>query len=252
MARSAARAGTVRTLAVVVSAAALATVAGCSGSSGGSGGSAGTGVAAGAAPTTAPPGKYRTLPEPCGSVSTTTLHALLPASGDYAGTALPTYDTDRRVGCHWTGTAQGADRELSVDFERVVSYDPAVSDEQKAQQDFAERAAAAHIPDNSPLPNDSAAVPSPGQSVSAEQDSGGDTSPRRVGGVGDEAYLDDVVVPAGNGTRRNVTMVFREANVLVTVEFDQWSDISATPPSSVELQLGAHGLAQELAKVIAR
>ncbi len=246
------RAAGVGAVAALLTATALATLAGCDGSGGTPNGSGGP-VSTDAATGTAPPGKYQTLPEPCAGVSQATLHDLLPASHDYAGTETPTYDTDRRAGCRWTGATRDADdRTLSIDFERVVSYDPSVSDEQQAEQDYQHRADAAHIPHNVPDPADSATVPEPGASASAAQDDDGDTSPRRVGGVGDEAYLDDSLAPDGHGSRRDVTMVFRASNVLVTIEFDQWSTSSARPPSSVALQLGAHGLAQELAKVIAQ
>ncbi len=239
-------------VAALLSAAALTTLAGCAGSGAGSDGADAPGTGSTQPATTAPPGKYQTLPEPCGTVDQATLHDLLPSSSDYAGTAMITYDTDRRVGCKWTGMAQNANRSLSIDFERVVSYDPTVSDEERAKQDYARKAAAAHIPDKAPAPDDSASVPTPGQSVPPSQDSGGDTSPRRVGGVGDEAYLDDSQAPDGNGSRRDVTMVFRTANVLVTIEFDQWSGAASQSASDVDLQLGAHGLAQELAKAIAQ
>jgi hypothetical protein len=239
-------------IAALLSAAALTTLAGCGGSGTGSGDPDESGTGNTQAAGTPPPGKYQTLPEPCGSVSSPTLHDLLPTSSDYAGTAMITFDTDRRVGCKWTGMAQDANRSLSIDFERVVSYDPSVSDEDKAKQDYEQKAAAAHIPDNAPAPDDSASVPQPGQSVSPSEDSGGDTSPRRVGGVGDEAYLDDSLAPDGDGSREDVTMVFRTSNVLVTIEFDQWSTATSQSPSSVDLQLGAHGLAQQLAKAIAQ
>ncbi len=246
----AARAGTSRSLAALLCAASLVTLAGCSGSGDGNGGSGEPGVTASSGTASAPPpGKYQTLPEACGSVSRATLRALLAASPNYAGDATLTYDTDRRVGCKWSGTAQGANRELVIDFERVVSYDPEVSDETRAQQVFAGKAAAAHIPDHAPDPNDTAFAVT-GPSGAPATGSAGDTSPRRVGGIGDEAYLDDSVVTEGDGAQRQVTILFRTANVLVTVDFSQVSADKTTPPGSFELQLGAHGLAQELAKKI--
>lgn len=236
-------------LAAVLSLVALALTA-CGGSGGGGSDQAGPGSGTGTTGTPAP-GKYQTLPEPCGSVSPNTLRALLPASGDYAGSPMLTYDTDRRVGCRWTGTSQGANRDLSIDFERVVSYAPTVSDDDDAAQDFARLASAAHIPDNSPDPSDTASIPSPGESASPPPAGTADTSPRRVGGIGDEAYLDDALLTTDGNVHRDVTVVFRTANVLVTIDFSEWADSRAEPPSSFELQLGAHGLAQELAERIA-
>lgn len=93
----------------------------------------------------APPGKYRVLPEPCGAVSASTLKSLVPDASDYAGEAELTYDTDRRVGCGWTGKTDEGNRYLHVDFLRVVSYDTAVSDETQATTDYDEKMTAAGI-----------------------------------------------------------------------------------------------------------
>lgn len=93
------------------------------------------------ASSTAPPGKYRTLPEACRSVSPATLKDLLPGSAElpeaqqekvFDGSPAVTYDTDRRVGCRWKAEAPDGARSLFVDFERVVSYDPSVSDDDRA------------------------------------------------------------------------------------------------------------------------
>lgn len=95
----------------------------------------------------APPGKYKTLPQPCATVDQDTLKALVPGGVDYSGTESLTYDTERRVGCSWRATdPDGRSRTLAIDLERVVSYDPAVSDEVEARSDFDDLAAAASIP----------------------------------------------------------------------------------------------------------
>ncbi|MCQ4045205.1 hypothetical protein ACFOSC_05670 [Streptantibioticus rubrisoli] len=256
-------------IAGVLSLTALAALTACSGPGGHGGSSDNSGISSRSdSASAAPPGKYRTLPEPCGAVSSTTLHQLLPNSQDYDGEAAATFDTDRRVGCKWSGSVAGGNRYLHIDFERVVSYDPAVSDEDKAAQEYERMAAAAHIPAASPAPSATAArspapsqpptasasAPSPAQPSSAASASASaaasDTAPRRVGGIGDEAYLNDAVMTQDSGVHRDVTVVFRTANVLVTIEFSQWSTNASVIPPSVDLQLGAHGLAQELARKI--
>ncbi|PWI45559.1 hypothetical protein CK485_05495 [Streptomyces sp. ICBB 8177] len=261
---------------------AIAALSACSsstadGSDGGSGTAARTGSVS-----AAPPGKYQTLPEPCGSVSQDTLHDLLPGASDYSGQSALTYDTDRVVGCKWSGVLSGQERRLHVTLERVVSYDPAVSDEDKAEQDYEQRASAAHIPDAipststsastststsappsasgpSPAPSDSPSTrpsSSPSGAAGPSASSGGpgaddaDTAPRRVGGIGDEAYLNDVLTAEDSGVRREVTIVFRESNVLVTVVLSQSSTDKTQVPSSGPLQLGADDVAHELAKKI--
>ena len=45
----------------------------------------------------------------------------------------------------------------------------------------------------------------------------------------------------------DVTVVFRTANVLVTIVFSQWSTGTPAAPPSADLQLGADRVAQELA-----
>jgi hypothetical protein len=252
----------------------LAVLAGCSGSGSAQGGADNAGPSDTTAQVSpAPPGKYSTLPEPCGAVSGSTLHSLLPSSQNYAGDASLTFDTDRRVGCKWSGTVPGGERFLQIDLERVVSYDPTVSDDDQAAQEYRQLAAAAHVPTGTPAPGASGSASgsptpspsgtpsaSPTASASAETSatpsgspsagSDADPSPREVGGIGDEAFLTDVLTTQDSSVHRDVTIVFRDANVLVTVVFSQWSNAMTVIPGSADLQLGAHGLAQELARTI--
>ncbi|WP_019061320.1 hypothetical protein [Streptomyces prunicolor] len=112
---------------------------------------------AGTATAVAQPGKYRTLPEPCGVVGHGTLDSLLPGIKQitdaeqretaYAGEATLTYDTDRKVGCRWKVESTDATDHLLVDFERVVSYENAVSDDNQAQTIFATKQTAADLPE---------------------------------------------------------------------------------------------------------
>lgn len=110
----------------------------------------------GSATPVARPGKYRTLPDPCGAVDHGTLDKLLPGIKEitddrqredaYAGEANLTYDTDRRVGCRWSVASVLGSDQLSIDLERVVSYDSTVSDDGKAQELFTTKQEAAHLP----------------------------------------------------------------------------------------------------------
>ncbi|MBK3607126.1 DUF3558 domain-containing protein, partial [Streptomyces sp. MBT54] len=63
----------------------------------------------------------------------------------FRGSAAVTYDTDRKVGCSWKSDAPSATRSLSIDFERVVSYDPAVSDDDRADTVYAKKEKAAGL-----------------------------------------------------------------------------------------------------------
>ncbi|MEY9993347.1 hypothetical protein ABIE67_005379 [Streptomyces sp. V4I8] len=134
-----------------------ALLAGCTGSSDDGGttddsnpGDSGTATAA------AEPGRYATLPEPCGAVGQETLDLLLPGIKQvtdedqrekaYEGTPTIAYDTDRKAGCRWKAESTEATDRLFVDFARVVSYDTSVSDDSEAEQLFATRLEAADLP----------------------------------------------------------------------------------------------------------
>ncbi|MFQ6850200.1 DUF3558 domain-containing protein [Streptomyces sp. 35M1] len=109
--------------------------------------------------TPAPPGKYLTLPAPCRAVPRSTLKDLLPGAAElpgdqqdkvFRGSAAVTYDTDRKVGCSWKADGPNATRSLSVDLERVVSYDPAVSDDDRADTVYAKKEKAAGLSASAP------------------------------------------------------------------------------------------------------
>ncbi|HEY5832832.1 hypothetical protein [Streptomyces sp.] len=219
---------------------------------------------AGSAVSPAPPGKYRTLPQPCAAVDPESLKRLVPGSADYAGTESLTYDTDRRVGCGWRGLASdGTARALRIDFVRVVSYDPAVSDEVQAETDFDQQAAAASIsltpvtgtaPASPTTPVAPTATHSGAGGLSASKGPSGttDLAPRRLTDVGNAAFINDVLRPLPAGPRRDVTVVFRTANVLVTVLYSQSAPRGGTQPLSAGLQQGARDVAAQLERTIER
>ncbi|MFE3592996.1 DUF3558 domain-containing protein [Streptomyces niveus] len=241
-------------------------VAGCTSGSGGDGSDidAKAGVPT---TTTAPPGKYRTLSEPCGSVDRPTLRDLLPGVTQLPGeqqekalkgTAAVTYDTDRRVGCSWSADAPSASHHLVIDVERVVSYDPAVSDADKAQEVYAKKEDGAALPPpvegagGSTSPSGS---PSDGKTPNSGSTTGPSATmtpsglqPRLLDDLGDAAFVDDVFASSGSAAkRRTVSVVFRTSNVVVTVRYAEQPAHPTTVPDSKELQEKARGLARQLA-----
>ncbi|MFB9352311.1 DUF3558 domain-containing protein [Streptomyces heliomycini] len=247
-----------------------AVLAGCTGSpdDGGQADNSNPG-SAGTATQAAQPGKYATLPEPCGVVEDATLDQLLPGIGEmtdeaqrekaYAGEATLTYDTDRKVGCRWKVESAAATDHLLVDFERVVSYDNAVSDDAQAGELFATKQEAARLPeptvtttetgtpstDPSTEPSSSPSSGSPAASPSAAPS---DLRPRLLEDLGDEAFLDDELSDSGStAEQRTVTVAFRTSNVIVTVEYAEQPMTVGTVPDSKELQDRARKLASELA-----
>lgn len=213
------------------------------------------------------PGRYRTLPEPCSAVPQKVLDRVLPggrsgspslddfqkgedggngeASGTSGGKALLTYDTDRRVGCEWSGENGTRNRRIRVDFERVVSYDPAVSDEEQAQEEYLAAAGNADVPTGG-----RSSVPSTGggRSPVSGAPPSGTASPRQVPGIGDEAFLEDRLRADAAEPHREITMVFRKENVIVQVTLREWPLESGRMPSGSAMQTDTHLLARELAK----
>lgn len=234
----------------------------------------------GNAGTLAQPGKYRSLPMPCKAADPKKVKAMLPAAEGlapealaalYAGVADASYDADRRVGCRWSAQTPAETRLLSVDFERVVSYDRATtSDDDKAHQVYGRQLTAANLPtpgpSASPTPSGSGA-PTPGApgatssasaSTTASPGASTSTSPspsappelgsRVLDGLGDEAFLDDELAAAGAtaAQARTVRIVFRTSNVIVTVEYSVQPTRPGTVPPSGETQDRARQLAQAL------
>jgi hypothetical protein len=154
---------------------------------------------------------------------------------------------------------------LSVDFERVVSYDNAVSDDSRAQDIYATEETAADLPEASasatPSGSGSAtATPSatPSSSASSTASASASTSagpsetpadlqPRKLSGLGDEAFLNDKL-NSGSSTaqQRTVTVVFRTSNVIVRIEYAEQPTASTGTPDSKEMQDKARNLAHKL------
>ncbi|MFJ1972914.1 DUF3558 domain-containing protein [Streptomyces sp. NPDC087903] len=261
-----------------------ALLAGCTGSSGSGDttddanpGQAGTASAA------AQPGKYRTLPEPCGALSHDTLDSLLPGITEltdeqqqetaYAGEATLTYDTDRKVGCRWKVESAEATDHLLVDFERVVSYDNSVSDDSQAETLFATKLTAADLPEPvasvssdvssaetgsvaspgaSSSPTSGGSPSAPATAPSSTPSSSAELQPRVLTDLGDEAFLDDVLSGSGStAQQRTVTVAFRTSNVIVTIEYEEQPASVGVVPDSAEMQDRARKLAARLANSLA-
>ncbi|MER8087883.1 DUF3558 domain-containing protein [Streptomyces sp. NPDC058316] len=274
-------------MAYVLGTALLAALAvGCS-SSTGTGGSAADSKPGEATVAAAAPGKYRTLPDPCRAITSSTLKDVLPGAAElpedqqkkvYEGSATVTYDTDRRVGCRWKSEAPDSSHTLFVDFERVVSYDPAVSDDDRAREVYTKKETAAGLVSPSAPPGStekaeptssgsasgsaSHALSGPasedkgtGKSDSGNIDGSSGTTdgadesvlPRTLDDLGDSAFLDDLLTRAGSTAQhRTVSVVFRTSNVIVTVAYTEQPTTSTVVPDSKELQDTARALAQKL------
>ncbi|MBO8194850.1 hypothetical protein ITI46_24795 [Streptomyces oryzae] len=279
-------------LALALTGALTGALTACTGSAGADKDQDGKPDGSSASPSAPAPGKYDSLPEPCGTVSTGQLRDMLPgaaaaedddsaapsaSAGPFEGESSVTYDTDRRVGCRWKDATTLSTRHLSVDFERVVSYDPAVSDDEQAERLYDKKARKAGIavspggsasgqsagetPDGHASPtekkgdsDDRDSSGDPGDGTDDTGDAGDSTSPtpdedlapRALDDIGDAAYIDDELHTADSGLHRDITLVFRTANVIATVEYDQWVTDKHRIPDSHELQEKARELAEQL------
>ncbi|MFJ4440131.1 hypothetical protein [Streptomyces sp. NPDC088923] len=241
------------------------------------------------------PGRFDTLPQPCKAVDRAMLDSLLPGlralpaderEDGYAGTLAPTFDNERKVGCAWKAESAEADDGagrtdlLTLDLERVVSYDASKSDDDRAREMYGKLRTAAHIPDpspsgspttstsGSPSPEGSASPsgsPSPrsgetgkgGQSASTSPSASvsGDTGttpaellPRTLSGLGNDAFLNDSPGSASAGApSRTVTVVFRTSNVVVSVVYKQQPGDPRQPADGKEMQDKARKLAGRIA-----
>jgi hypothetical protein len=284
-------------------------LAGCTGSDETSGAVDSQSGGAGASSVPAPSGKYSTLPEPCTALSTGALEELLPGTEEQseeeaeetlAGEPDLTYDADRLVGCSWERETTEGGHQLELRFERIVSYDDEVSDDEQAAQIYTERAqehdvdvtsAPPDLPDKGDAPatgegsapadgddaeaggetddgtnddstddgtdtgtdigTDAGADDSADSSESPDDDPAATIAPRLLDDIGDESFLDDRTAGAGAGVQREVTVVFRTSNVVVTVTYDQWHTAGSEPPDSAELQQRAQQVADQLADQLA-
>ncbi|WP_405686918.1 DUF3558 domain-containing protein [Streptomyces sp. NBC_00057] len=183
-----------------------ALVVGCSASTG-TGGSAPDSKPGEATVAAAAPGKYRTLPDPCRAVAPSALKDLLPGAAElpedqqkkvYEGTATVTYDTDRRVGCRWKSDAPDSSHTLFIDFERVVSYDPSVSDDDRAREVYAKKETAAGLSSPSATPSSTKDAE---KQTSPSSESGADSASHALSGPASEDGNADE--PAGESADEN-------------------------------------------------
>ncbi|MDT0321087.1 DUF3558 domain-containing protein [Streptomyces millisiae] len=232
------RAATIRTakirraVAATLAAVAVLGIAGACEAGLGTDDASGPGDAAGTVGARQPqPGRFSVLPEPCGSVPVETLRELLPEADDevYAGQPQPTFDTGRRVGCVWHHATANDSQRLDVDFRRIVSYTPDISDDDQAEIDFEAHAADA------------------GVSVTSPQSPADPLAARLLDGIGHVAFIDSTLTSDNAQDRRDVEVAFRTANVIVTVNYTVSTTGAGGAPDNALLQQQAQGVAQRLA-----
>ncbi|RKN09793.1 hypothetical protein D7319_12175 [Streptomyces radicis] len=73
-------------------------------------------------------------------------------------------------------------------------------------------------------------------------------APRPLDGIGDVAFIDDRLTSTNPGERRAVTLAFRNANVLVTVQYTVSTTLVDEDLDSGSLQQRAQTVARQLAE----
>ncbi|GAB2574005.1 hypothetical protein GCM10027168_03790 [Streptomyces capparidis] len=215
-------------------------VVGCSGSSD-SGGSGSSGDADNAASaSTAPPSpsasspspepaRFTKLPDPCEALSADTVEDLVPEVKDASGDAAKTSDRNARGGCSWNGLDGFQYRWLDVAYQRSDTSPGAGSAEDRAEKAYQKLKAASAAPDGLAKGEDPAI---------------------RQANLGDESQLVSAEVTKDGEGYRDVTVVVRTSNVVLTVSYDGAGFEGEEEPSAKKMEDGALRAAKEaLAKV---
>ncbi|WP_051951274.1 hypothetical protein [Actinacidiphila yeochonensis] len=86
--------------------------------------------------------------------------------------------------------------------------------------------------------------------ANGDEEAADSLSPRRLSGVGNAAFINDVASTRSSASTRTVTVVFRAANVLATIGYTESTSGHTAPPSSADLQKDAQKVATELQRKV--
>ena len=204
-------------------------VAGCSsaepdeqekGNGAGSGGSA----SASAKPSLAP-ARFTELPAPCKVLAEKTVKDLVPKTKDVSGSPGRSSDTNARASCHWNGLNGFQYRWLEVSFERTDTVEGIGSAEDQAKAAYARLKAEAAVPEG--------------------LKKGETPAIRVVPDLGDESQLVSATVRQDGDDYREVTVVARTSNVVVTVGYEGTGFEGSKLPKAKEIEDGAVKAAKE-------
>ncbi|MCF3177917.1 DUF3558 domain-containing protein [Streptomyces sioyaensis] len=206
-------------------------VAGCSGSD-----SAGSGDASASAPSSssgkssAPsvaPAKYKSLPNPCQAFSKDTIKKMLPKVKDASGDRGTSSDNAAHGTCSWTSSDEnGVDgtqfRWLDIGYQRYDS-DPGVGSGEQRATDFYTK------------------------QVSEAKDTKGakKLSAVKTSGTGDEATAISYDVKKEGNDFKNTTVVARDSNIVVTINYNGAGLAGADAPKGADLLKQVQAAAKE-------
>jgi hypothetical protein len=190
-------------------------VAGCSSESSSSD-SSGSAPAGKSPKPSAAPVKYKTLPDACKTLSKNTVKDLTPKSDNAGGKRIGTGEANDSGSCLWSGLNKFDYRQLTVSLKRFDS-------------------------DTSRGPGDKLAGSYLAQQVADIKSDKDNKSPREspVGGVGDQATSIDYEVKKNKKKSedfREVRLVIRDANAVVTVDYAGAGFEDGKTPSAADLK----------------
>lgn len=214
-------------------------VSGCSSGGGSGSGDSGKGGTPSASGTTAgataggtaspalAPVTYGTLPDACGSVTEATVNALVPKAKSAKGTPAHSSDPGSRSGCSWTGDGKDGYqyRWLSVTLQRFSSDPQLGSGDAQAAKRYADQV----------------------RTLGAVK---GFTS-TAVSGLGDQATSVAGQATVAKIISQNDTVVIRQANVVVLVEYNGAGLVGKRNPTASTVNSGAQRAAKDVAAAVA-
>ncbi|WP_018383593.1 hypothetical protein [Wenjunlia vitaminophila] len=171
------------------------------------------------------PAKFTRLPNACKTLSKNTVKDLVPKTKDASGDAAKSPDANARASCSWNGLNGYQYRWLDVALQRSDTLPGVGSAEDQAKAAFRK------------LKKSTATV---------EGVRKGEQPTIRVADVGDESQLVSAEVVKDKENYRDVTVVARTSNVVLTVSYDGAGFEGEKPPSATTMERAALKAAKEV------
>lgn len=173
-----------------------------------------------------PPAKYTKIPSACTTLGKATIKDLVPETKDASGDAGKSSDTNARASCNWNGLDGFQYRWLEVSLQRADSVPGVGSGQAQAQASYSKLKTAATAPDG--------------------LKKGERPSVRALAGLGDESQLVSSAVEQEGNDYRDVSIVIRKDNVVVSVSYNGTGFEGSKTPSAKDLEGRATKAAKEV------
>ncbi|MER5729606.1 DUF3558 family protein [Streptomyces sp. NPDC002138] len=226
----------------VIACAAVPVILAVSGCSSDSGKSADTGKKSDSSASSKSPGAkkptplekaaFATLPDPCKTVQTKTIEALVPEAKDNKGTATKSNDLTSRASCSWNGLdvngLKGSDyRWLAVSLVRYDSHETLGSGNKRAEEQYNKQLQTAKTVQGA-------------QNVKNDQ----------VGGIGDQGTSVTYSTKKDGADFFNTTILVRTQNVVVSLDYNGAAYEGAAAPDAGKLLESAIAATREAVNAV--